>query len=62
MLGIILCGSDHANTEATRAFAEIKNGITEGPSATLNVRQCDLASLDSVASFPEGLRRPPRAL
>jgi NAD(P)-dependent dehydrogenase (short-subunit alcohol dehydrogenase family) len=39
-----------------RAAREIQDGITERTGATLNVRQCDLASLDSVASFADGVR------
>ncbi|MEF8786918.1 MAG: oxidoreductase [Haloarculaceae archaeon] len=39
-----------------RAAHEIRDSITEQTGATLNVRQCDLASLDSVASFADGVR------
>ncbi|WP_302082822.1 oxidoreductase [Salinibaculum rarum] len=39
-----------------RAAREIREEITERTGATLNVRQCDLASLDSVASFADGVR------
>jgi len=45
-----------------RAAHEVSDAITEGPSATLNVRQCDLASLDSVASFASGVREDYDAL
>jgi NAD(P)-dependent dehydrogenase (short-subunit alcohol dehydrogenase family) len=39
-----------------QAAYEIKERLTEQTGATLNVRQCDLASLDSVASFAAGVR------
>ena len=39
-----------------QAAHEIRDSITERTGATLNVRQCDLASLESVASFAEGVR------
>jgi NAD(P)-dependent dehydrogenase (short-subunit alcohol dehydrogenase family) len=39
-----------------QAAYEIQDAIDDGPGATLNARQCDLASLDSVASFAEEVR------
>ena len=39
-----------------QAAKEIRDSINERTGATLNVRQCDLASLESVASFAEGVR------
>lgn len=39
-----------------QAAYDIKESLTEQTGATLNVRQCDLASLDSVASFATGLQ------
>jgi NAD(P)-dependent dehydrogenase (short-subunit alcohol dehydrogenase family) len=39
-----------------QAAHEIRDSITERTGATLNVRQCDLASLESVTSFAEGVR------
>lgn len=40
----------------TRAAREISDSIAERTGATLNVRQCDLASLESVADFADGVR------
>ena len=39
-----------------RAAHEIRDSITERTGARLNVRQCDLASLESVAEFADGVR------
>ena len=39
-----------------QAAHEIKDGITERTGSRLNVRQCDLASLSSVAEFADGVR------
>ena len=39
-----------------QAATEIRDSIDERTGATLNVRQCDLASLDSVAAFADGVR------
>jgi NAD(P)-dependent dehydrogenase (short-subunit alcohol dehydrogenase family) len=39
-----------------QAAMEIRDSITERTGATLNVRQCDLASLESVAAFADGVR------
>jgi NAD(P)-dependent dehydrogenase (short-subunit alcohol dehydrogenase family) len=39
-----------------KAAEEIRDGITENTGATLAVRECDLASLSSVAEFAEGVR------
>jgi len=44
-----------------RAANEVKDAV-EGSGATLNVRECDLGSLDSVASFAGGVREEYDAL
>jgi NAD(P)-dependent dehydrogenase (short-subunit alcohol dehydrogenase family) len=39
-----------------QAAHDIKDELDGGTGATLNVRECDLASLDSIASFADGVR------
>jgi len=39
-----------------QAAYDIKEDLTEQAGGTLNVRQCDLASLDSVAEFATGVQ------
>ncbi len=50
---VMACRSLDRGKQAAR---EIRDSITERTGATLNVRECDLASLDSVASFADGVR------